>query len=72
MPSTHLAAYVIHCKDRPKVAALPPGVPEFVAQPVEGAPWICYPWDAPDIHHHTRLAAAGSGQTALATGNMTL
>lgn len=32
VPPTHLAVFVIHCKQRTKAAELPAEVPEFVAQ----------------------------------------
>ncbi|PSC67918.1 xanthine phosphoribosyltransferase 1 [Micractinium conductrix] len=57
VPETHLGVYVIHNKLRPKVGSLPEGVPEFVAQELDCNPWICYPWDAPDIDEHNRGAA---------------
>ncbi|KAI3429617.1 hypothetical protein D9Q98_005703 [Chlorella vulgaris] len=60
VPPTHLGVFVIHNKLRPKKGCLPAGVPQFVAQELSGAPWIVYPWDAPDIEEHNRLGAACS------------
>jgi hypoxanthine phosphoribosyltransferase len=30
------------------------------AQELDGAPWIVYPWDAPDIEEHNRLGQAST------------
>lgn len=57
VPETQLAVFVIHNKEKPKKGSLPEDVHEFVAQKVEGDPWIVYPWDAYDIHEHNRLGS---------------
>lgn len=57
VPDTQLGVFVIHNKQRPKKGVLPAGVHQFVAQEVEGNPWIVYPWDAIDIHEHNRLGS---------------
>ncbi|KAL4443890.1 hypothetical protein ABPG75_011627 [Micractinium tetrahymenae] len=56
---THLGVFMLHCKQREKVGRLPEDVPQFVAQEVEGNPWLVYPWDAPDIEEHNQLASQG-------------
>lgn len=56
VPDTQLGVYVLHNKQREKVGKLPEGIPQFVAQEVDGEPWIIYPWDAPCIHTHNTLA----------------
>lgn len=45
--------------------ALPPLAAEALlrwlpVQELDGAPWIVYPWDAPDIEQHNRLGQAGT------------
>jgi hypoxanthine phosphoribosyltransferase len=53
-----VAVAVLHCKDKPKRAPLPPEVRRYWAGEHLGDPWIVYPWDALDIDAHGALAQA--------------
>jgi hypothetical protein len=42
VPATQLGVFVIHNKQRPKVGALPQGVPQFVAQVRGWGGFLCF------------------------------
>jgi hypothetical protein len=47
---------VLHCKDKPKRAQLPPEVRRYwVGQHLPDI-WVVYPWDAEDIDRHEEQA----------------
>ncbi|KAJ7281665.1 hypothetical protein C8J57DRAFT_1298319 [Mycena rebaudengoi] len=54
--ATKFGIFVVHNKDKAKLAELPPGTPYFAGETV-GDVWLDYPWEAMDIAEHDRLAA---------------
>lgn len=56
-----IAVAVLHCKDKPKLATLPPQVQRYWAGLHLADGWIVYPWDAVDIDAHEAHAQPQSG-----------
>ncbi|KAF8227518.1 PRTase-like protein [Tricholoma matsutake] len=54
--ATKFAIFVVHNKNKPKLASLPSGTPYYAGSEV-GDVWLDYPWEAIDIDEHDRLAA---------------
>jgi hypothetical protein len=51
---------VLHCKDKPKLAQLPPEVKRYWAGQHLPDIWVAYPWDAVDIdQHEAAIRASG-------------
>ncbi|KAG6837161.1 hypothetical protein H0H93_013751 [Arthromyces matolae] len=55
--ATKFAIFVVHNKNKPKLADLPVGTPYYAGEEVEDV-WLDYPWEAIHIEEHDRLAAA--------------
>ncbi|KAF2663715.1 PRTase-like protein [Microthyrium microscopicum] len=63
---TKFSIFVLHNKDKPKKGHLdekivPPN--RYLAAVTVEDVWICYPWEAPDIDEHDRLAATTSNKS---------
>jgi hypoxanthine phosphoribosyltransferase len=54
-----IAVAVLHNKRKEKKGALPADVRRYFAAEELDDRWICYPWDAHDIHAHERIARSG-------------
>ncbi|KAG6815797.1 hypothetical protein H0H87_011241 [Tephrocybe sp. NHM501043] len=54
--ATQFAIFVVHNKNKPKLAELPEGTPYYAGEEVEDV-WLDYPWEAINIEEHDRLAA---------------
>ncbi|GLB41963.1 putative phosphoribosyltransferase [Lyophyllum shimeji] len=54
--ATRFAVFVVHNKNKPKLAELPPELPYYAGENVEDV-WLDYPWEALNIEEHDRLAA---------------
>ncbi|KAF8074815.1 hypothetical protein FPV67DRAFT_1665578 [Lyophyllum atratum] len=54
--ATKFAVFVVHNKNKPKLAELPEEMPYYAGENVEDV-WLDYPWEAMNIEAHDRLAA---------------
>ncbi|KAG6899877.1 hypothetical protein C0993_005847 [Termitomyces sp. T159_Od127] len=54
--ATKFAIFVVHNKNKPKLAELPKDTPYYAGEEVQDV-WLDYPWEAMDIAEHDRLAA---------------
>ncbi|KAF5383836.1 hypothetical protein D9615_003677 [Tricholomella constricta] len=54
--ATKFAIFVVHNKNKPKLAELPSGTPYYAGENVDDL-WLDYPWEAIVIEEHDRLAA---------------
>ncbi|KIY70315.1 PRTase-like protein [Cylindrobasidium torrendii FP15055 ss-10] len=54
---TKLSIFVVHNKDKPKLAQLPEGTPYWAGETL-GDLWLDYPWEQTDIEEHDKAAAA--------------
>ncbi|KAF8892110.1 hypothetical protein BD779DRAFT_1670455 [Infundibulicybe gibba] len=54
--ATKFAVFVVHNKNKAKLAELAPGIPYYAGE-VVGDLWLDYPWEAINIEEHDRLAA---------------
>ncbi|KAG6915267.1 hypothetical protein DXG01_012402 [Tephrocybe rancida] len=57
LAATKFAIFVVHNKNKPKLAELPEGTPYYAGEEVEDV-WLDYPWEAINIEEHDRLAAS--------------
>ncbi|KAJ7077910.1 hypothetical protein B0H15DRAFT_861391 [Mycena belliarum] len=55
--ATKFGIFVVHNKNKGKLADLPSDTPYFAGETVEDV-WLDYPWEAMDIEEHDRLALA--------------
>ncbi|KAJ7115792.1 phosphoribosyltransferase-like protein [Mycena epipterygia] len=55
--ATKFGIFVVHNKNKGKLAELPTDTPYFAGATVEDV-WLDYPWEAMDIEEHDRLALA--------------
>ncbi|KAJ6518622.1 hypothetical protein C8R45DRAFT_948722 [Mycena sanguinolenta] len=55
--ATKFGVFVVHNKNKAKLADLPSDLPYFAGATVEDV-WLDYPWEAMDIEEHDRQAAA--------------
>ncbi|KAJ7245158.1 PRTase-like protein [Mycena haematopus] len=53
--ATKFGIFVVHNKNKAKLADLPPETPYFAGATVEDV-WLDYPWEATDIEEHDRQA----------------
>ncbi|KIK60302.1 hypothetical protein GYMLUDRAFT_43599 [Collybiopsis luxurians FD-317 M1] len=54
--ATRFGIFVVHNKNKPKLAELPEGISYYAGQEVEDV-WLDYPWESTNIEEHDRLAA---------------
>ncbi|KAJ3731779.1 hypothetical protein DFJ43DRAFT_998375 [Lentinula guzmanii] len=64
--STKFGIFVVHNKNKPKLAALPEGTTYYSGEEVDDV-WLDYPWESTDIEEHDRLAALDVENAASAT-----
>ncbi|KAJ3786506.1 hypothetical protein GGU10DRAFT_351506 [Lentinula aff. detonsa] len=64
--STKFGIFVVHNKNKPKLAELPEGTTYYSGEEVDDV-WLDYPWESTDIEEHDRLAALDVGNAAAAT-----
>ncbi|KAJ7050491.1 hypothetical protein C8F01DRAFT_1263949 [Mycena amicta] len=60
--ATKFAIFVVHNKNKAKLADLPVDTPYFAGATVEDV-WLDYPWEAMDIEAHDRRASSDKTQT---------
>ncbi|KAJ3841344.1 hypothetical protein F5878DRAFT_610544 [Lentinula raphanica] len=54
--STKFGIFVVHNKNKPKLAELPGGTVYYAGQEVDDV-WLDYPWESTNIEEHDKLAA---------------
>ncbi|KAJ3745550.1 hypothetical protein DFH05DRAFT_1395815 [Lentinula detonsa] len=64
--STKFGIFVVHNKNKPKLAELPEGTTYYSGEEVDDV-WLNYPWESTDIEEHDRLAALDVENAAAAT-----
>ncbi|KAF9078088.1 phosphoribosyltransferase-like protein [Rhodocollybia butyracea] len=60
--ATRFGIFVVHNKNKPKLAELPEGTAYYAGEEVDDV-WLDYPWESTDIEEHDKLAAKDIIQT---------